>query len=81
LPDVLTAAAWTHCELVRIHPFPNGNGRISRLAINYYCHRYGLLPIAIERPRGDYIEAIRAWLYYKKIEPCAGLLASLVQAE
>lgn len=81
LPDVMTAAAWTHCELVRIHPFPNGNGRVSRLAINYFCHRYGLLPISVDRPRSDYIETIRAWLYYKKIEPCADFLASLINAE
>jgi hypothetical protein len=34
-----------------------------------FCYRYGFYPIAIERPRGKYIEAIRAWLYYRLIEP------------
>ncbi len=28
-------AAWTHAEFVRIHPFPDGNGRTSRLIMNY----------------------------------------------
>ena len=28
-------AAWTHAEFVRIHPFRDGNGRTSRLIMNY----------------------------------------------
>jgi fido (protein-threonine AMPylation protein) len=29
-------------ELIKIHPFRNGNGRISRLLANHLCHRYDL---------------------------------------
>ena len=28
-------AAWTHAEFVRIHPFADGNGRTSRMLMNY----------------------------------------------
>mgnify|MGYP000603397565 CR=1 FL=1 len=28
-------AAWTHAEFVRIHPFEDGNGRTSRMIMNY----------------------------------------------
>jgi fido (protein-threonine AMPylation protein) len=42
--QVRTMAAYTHCELVRIHPFVNGNGRTSRKCIDYFAWRYGFLP-------------------------------------
>lgn len=35
---VLERAARLHHGLVRIHPFPNGNGRHSRLAADIYLH-------------------------------------------
>lgn len=31
-----------HHRLVYIHPFPNGNGRFSRILTNYFCKRNGL---------------------------------------
>lgn len=40
-------AAWTHAEFVRIHPFPDGNGRTSRLIMNYQLMKSGFLPINI----------------------------------
>lgn len=40
-------AAWTHAEFVRIHPFPDGNGRTSRLIMNYQLTKSGFLPVNI----------------------------------
>ena len=34
-------AAYLHDELVRIHPFIDGNGRTSRLLMNLYLLRHG----------------------------------------
>ena len=34
-------AAWTHAEFVRIHPFIDGNGRTSRLLMNYQLLIHG----------------------------------------
>lgn len=34
-------AAWTHAEFVKIHPFVDGNGRTSRLIMNYQLMRNG----------------------------------------
>lgn len=41
-------AAWTHAEFVKIHPFPDGNGRTSRLIMNYQLMGHGFLPISIK---------------------------------
>ena len=59
LPDeelldmVLDLCAWAHAEWVRIHPFPNGNGRTARLWANWVAMRYGLPPFVRLRPRPE----------------------------
>jgi prophage maintenance system killer protein len=62
LRAVAEAAAWAHCDWVRVHPFGNGNGRTSRLIGNAVLVRYGLLPVFRLRPRpeGDYENAAAA---------------------
>lgn len=42
-------AAWTHAEFVRIHPFPDGNGRTSRMIMNYQLMYYDFLPVSVEK--------------------------------
>lgn len=41
-------AALLHYKFVRIHPFDDGNGRISRLLMNYALLQYNLPPIIIK---------------------------------
>ena len=33
--EAIALSAWTHAEFVKIHPFPDGNGRTARLIMNY----------------------------------------------
>lgn len=42
-------AAWTHAEFVRIHPFIDGNGRTSRLIMNYQLMGAEFLPVSIAK--------------------------------
>lgn len=42
------AAAYLHGELVRIHPFINGNGRTSRLLMNLYLLRKGYVMVNLK---------------------------------
>jgi Fic-DOC domain mobile mystery protein B len=55
-----------HHKLVFIHPFPNGNGRFSRIVTNYLCEQYGKpVPswypdLPPEERRAKYIDALKA---------------------
>lgn len=55
-------AAYLHDELVRIHPFIDGNGRTSRLLMNLYLLRSGYLMVTL---KGSDAEKIR---YYHALE-------------
>ncbi|RNJ51921.1 hypothetical protein D7B24_005897 [Verticillium nonalfalfae] len=45
--------------LVRIHPFPDGNGRVSRMLMHDYLVRQGYLPVIMQNfDRDEYIRAI-----------------------
>ena len=52
-------AALVHLKFVTIHPFADGNGRISRLMMNFVLHKYGypLLNIPYEK-RASYYNAL-----------------------
>ncbi len=52
-------AALVHLRLVTIHPFTDGNGRVSRLMMNHVLNRHGypMLDIPYER-RGAYYRAL-----------------------
>lgn len=41
-------AALLHYKFVRIHPFDDGNGRISRLLMNYVLYANGLPPVVVK---------------------------------
>lgn len=55
-------AALVHLKFVTIHPFSDGNGRISRLLFNFILHKHGL-PF-IDFPYADREE------YYASLEEC-----------
>ena len=42
-------AAYIHHELVRIHPFIDGNGRVGRLITNLYLMKIGYPPIVLKK--------------------------------
>jgi cell filamentation protein len=62
--DVLEALAITHCELVLIHPFREGNGRISRFLSTLMALQAGLpllnFSVIRGKQRDAYFAAVRA---------------------
>lgn len=60
--DALTAAAYFHAKFENIHPFADGNGRVGRLAMNYFLIMHDHPPIVIhEEDRKGYYTALEAW--------------------
>lgn len=55
----VTLAAMLHYKFVRIHPFDDGNGRVSRLLMNYVLLKHGFPPIIIKsEDKQNYLNAL-----------------------
>ena len=48
-----------HYQLVTIHPWVDGNGRMSRLVMNHLQYEFGLVPVIIvKEDKAEYIQAL-----------------------
>ena len=60
--DPVVFASEAHARLVSIHPFRDGNGRVSRLVMNTILLQHGYLPVSIPPIfRHDYISALQSY--------------------
>ena len=81
-PHSIEHAAWVHAEFVRIHPFSDGNGRVSRMMMNYQLMSDGWLPISIAKEdRLSYFEALEAYALGGGISAFASYVAALESTE
>jgi len=56
----LIIAAFLHYKFVCIHPFDDGNGRVSRLLMNYHLLREGFPPVIIKsKDKDNYLYALQ----------------------
>ena len=75
-------AAWTHAEFVRIHPFIDGNGRTSRLLMNYQLLSQGFLPVSIAKEdRLNYYNTLEEFATEGNLEPFADFIAELEEQQ
>lgn len=75
-------AAWTHAEFVKIHPFTDGNGRTSRLIMNYQLMEAGFPAISIAKEdRLEYFKALDVYAVEGSLQPFADLVAGLVDRQ
>jgi len=65
-------SAWTHWAFVKIHPFQDGNGRISRLIMNFVLHKnkYALIDIKTKEKQA-YFNALERCNYTSNGKPLA----------
>ncbi len=75
-------AVWTHTEFVKIHPFVDGNGRTSRLIMNYQLMEKGLLPISIKKEsRLEYFNALEAYAFKNELSLIENMIAVLEEEQ
>lgn len=80
--NVIELSAWTHAEFVRIHPFIDGNGRTSRLIMNFQLMTNGFLPISIAKEnRLEYYTALEAYAIDGNLSLFVDLIASLEEQQ
>lgn len=78
----LDLAAWTHAEFVKIHPFPDGNGRTSRLIMNYQLMANGFPAISIKKEnRLDYFNTLETYALEGSLAPFSEMIAELVNQQ
>lgn len=71
---VFHISTWVHAEVVRVHPFEDGNGRASRLLMNWCLVRCGLRTIAVEVIKHEYNDCLNRYLRSRDIQPLIDLL-------
>ena len=63
---------------MKIHPFVDGNGRTSRLIMNYQLMANGFLPVSIAKEsRLDYFNALESYAVDADLNPFADFIADL----
>jgi Fic family protein len=76
--EPIELAAWTHAEFVKIHPFFDGNGRTSRLIMNYQLMANNYLPISIPKERRfEYYSALESYAVNNDLTSFMELIAEL----
>lgn len=75
--EIHTLAFIAHFDLVSIHPFTDGNGRVSRLLMNY-IQAYHQQPLTIVKAESktDYIQALEQSREQQSTQPIVSFLAN-----
>lgn len=81
-PCPIELAAWTHAQFVKIHPFIDGNGRTSRMIMNYQLLQKIYPPVSISAlEKFKYYDALEIYAVKGDLEPFKDLIASLILKE
>jgi len=75
-------AAWLHAQVVKIHPFQDGNGRTCRLLMNYSLMQDGLLPVNIKKnDKVMYFNVLEEYATENNLKPFAQFVENNLNEE
>lgn len=60
-------AVWAHAQVIRIHPFEDGNGRSTRMLMNWLLVRLGLHPVALDAVKIEYAMCLNEYFNTRDI--------------
>ena len=66
--SVVHIAVWLHAEVIRIHPFEDGNGRTSRLLMGLVLVRAGLRQIPVHACKQEYLDCLNHYYVAREIQ-------------
>lgn len=76
--NLLEYISYCHLQLAKIHPFLDGNGRTSRLVLNYQLIKHGLMPVIIKKNQfNTYFDCLEEFKVNKNIRPFVRFLEEL----
>jgi len=68
--DVWYKIAFSHAQLMKVHPFLDGNGRCARIVLNYNLLKNGFKPVIIAySDKEKYFDLLEEFKVNKNIEP------------
>lgn len=80
--DPIDKACYVHLRFAKIHPFLDGNGRVSRLILNYSLMNDGFLPISIPaKRRMEYFDTLEEYKINGNVEPFKNFMLELLNKE
>lgn len=75
--DIYNLSFDAHFNLVTIHPWLDGNGRVARLLMNYIQFYHELTPVKVYvEDRGDYIAALEKSREQESLSPFRAFMAA-----
>lgn len=68
--EPIYTVAFSHAQLMKIHPFLDGNGRVARIVLNYELLKHGFKPVIISYIEKEaYFNVIEKFKVEKDINP------------
>lgn len=73
--DIFYNIAFSHLQLMKVHPFLDGNGRLARIVLNCMLIHYGFKPIIIKaEDKDNYFNLLEEFKVNKNIDPFISFL-------